>query len=289
MSKHIDQDNTSSHSLLDESSSTEASRKRARCEIQKQLTVRLMSGEIFEVDIFTMERVLELREAIAKSAGVSPARVKLLAGVEALEDTELLADLDASEVLATVSGFDPKDPETSANFLRNRLLETQGTVPAGIAEHIQCEPAHPITIKRISSELKTAHQRPGIAVEVVGDNIFHWKAIILGPADSPYENALFECHVLLPTNYPQKLPKVFFATPIYHCNVDTDGWMQWDPKATAEGWTVVSLLLLAISWMADPLLDCPANADAAMLYSSDRAAYEDRARQCASMHAALSL
>ena len=38
------------------------------------------------------------------------------------------------------------------------------------------------------------------------------KAIIVGPADTPYENGLFEFDIFLPADYPNVPPKVILTT-----------------------------------------------------------------------------
>jgi ubiquitin-conjugating enzyme E2 D/E len=208
----------------------------------------------------------------------------------------MLSELGEGEVTVILCGFDPKDPETSAHFLTHRLCEADGPIPEIVAgraasqKHIaeQRQDASALTIRRIQQEFKT-QQRPGIAVEMVDDNIFHWRALILGPADTPYASCVFECHVIIPSNYPVSAPEVYFATEIYHCNVDTEGWLQQDLVGWHAGWTIVSFLLLIVSLLADPVLECPANPEAAAMCRLDRAAYDVKAKECALEHAAISI
>ena len=47
--------------------------------------------------------------------------------------------------------------------------------------------------------------------------------MILGPKETPYENGLFLLYAQFPGDYPFKAPEVRFITPIYHCNMNSQG------------------------------------------------------------------
>lgn len=45
----------------------------------------------------------------------------------------------------------------------------------------------------------------------------------MGPKDTPYENGLFVLYAKFANDYPFKAPEVRFITPIYHCNMNSQG------------------------------------------------------------------
>lgn len=55
------------------------------------------------------------------------------------------------------------------------------------------------------------------------DNMHLMKALIEGPAGTPFEGGVFALNVSIPSSYPFGAPKISFETPIYHCNVSDTG------------------------------------------------------------------
>ena len=43
-------------------------------------------------------------------------------------------------------------------------------------------------------------------------DIFHWRAIFIGPEGTPYENGAFEAEIKFDTNYPKSPPSIKFKT-----------------------------------------------------------------------------
>ena len=80
-------------------------------------------------------------------------------------------------------------------------------------------------MQRIQRELNDFFKRPveGVHLEASETNIRHFKAIIAGPGDSPYQGGQFHLEIFCPEEYPMVPPKVLFRTNIYHPNIDKLG------------------------------------------------------------------
>jgi ubiquitin-conjugating enzyme E2 D/E len=81
-------------------------------------------------------------------------------------------------------------------------------------------------MKKIQRELKDIETNPPAdftAGVSSGGDLFHWSAMIFGPAGTPYQGGAFELDIHFPADYPFKAPTVKFVTKVYHCNVGADG------------------------------------------------------------------
>ena len=78
--------------------------------------------------------------------------------------------------------------------------------------------------KRLRKELESlkVNSDPLIHLQVKGENIREWVAIIRGPNDSPYQNYSFELAILAGTDYPLTPPSMKFITKCFHPNVHFD-------------------------------------------------------------------
>ncbi|XP_050236358.1 ubiquitin-conjugating enzyme E2-17 kDa [Mercurialis annua] len=136
--------------------------------------------------------------------------------------------------------------------------------------------------KRINKELKDLQRDPPASCSAgpVADDMFHWQATIMGPADSPFAGGVFLVSIHFPPDYPFKPPKVSFRTKVFHPNINSNGSIcldilkdQWSPALT------ISKVLLSIcSLLTDPNPDDPLVPEIAHMYKTDRAKYETTAR-----------
>ncbi|XP_024014704.1 ubiquitin-conjugating enzyme E2-16 kDa [Eutrema salsugineum] len=79
--------------------------------------------------------------------------------------------------------------------------------------------------KVISLQLKEVERKNNACFSTgpVGEDLYHWEAIITGPKGSPYENGVFKLDIHFPLDYPFVPPRVMFKTKVYHPNVNTYG------------------------------------------------------------------
>ena len=52
------------------------------------------------------------------------------------------------------------------------------------------------------------------------DNYFKWRASLCDPDDTSYANSIFYLEINFPEDYPNRVPEIYFITPIYHPNVN---------------------------------------------------------------------
>lgn len=87
------------------------------------------------------------------------------------------------------------------------------------------QPSDQARLKRILRELANIARNPldGVHVYPVQNRVDFWRIVLCGPNGSVYEGGTFLLYAVFPEKYPNAPPEIRFQTPIYHCNVTTDG------------------------------------------------------------------
>lgn len=121
----------------------------------------------------------------------------------------------------------------------------------------------------------------GVYASPVADNVMTWNAVIIGPADTPFEDGTFRLALQFDEQYPNKPPSVRFVSEMFHPNVYATGELcldilqnRWSPT-----YDVAAILTSIQSLLNDPNTASPANVEASNLYKEHRNQYVKRVRQ----------
>jgi len=148
-----------------------------------------------------------------------------------------------------------------------------------------------LALKRIAQEIKDLNENPVTncsAGPIDDKDLTKWRATIFGPEGTPYHGGVFYLDVQFPSDYPFKPPKMIFATPIYHCNINRSGGIcldilkdqQWSPALT------ISKVLLSIcSLLADPNPKDPLVPEIAELFVKNKEIHDANANEYTLKHA----
>jgi ubiquitin-conjugating enzyme E2 Z len=104
-------------------------------------------------------------------------------------------------------------------------------------------------LRRIISDIKEIRKNPlsahGIYYEHDDTDILKGRALIIGPADTPYADGFYLFKFQFPANYPHAPPKVEFCT--------SDGQTRFNPNLYRTGKVCLSILN---TWKGEPWSGC---------------------------------
>lgn len=125
--------------------------------------------------------------------------------------------------------------------------------------------------------------------------------MIIGPADTPFEDGTFRLVMQFEEQYPNKPPIVKFISKMFHPNVYATGELcldilqnRWSPTydvaavlTSIQSYVYLygmeernkSTLLTACSLLNDPNTGSPANVEASNLYKDNRKEYTKRVKE----------
>uniref|UniRef100_A0A6B2KXV2 UBC core domain-containing protein n=1 Tax=Arcella intermedia TaxID=1963864 RepID=A0A6B2KXV2_9EUKA len=143
--------------------------------------------------------------------------------------------------------------------------------------------------REILFQMKKLIQEPHPSIDIYPceSDISFWRMIIEGPSETPYENGVWLVYLLFPAGYPSEAPEVRFVTPIRHCNVNQYGKVCH--SIFTRNWTsdtsIHQLLSCVYGLMLTPETDDPLDTDLALLYFTEREAYNNAISQHVKKHA----
>ena len=116
-------------------------------------------------------------------------------------------------------------------------------------------------------------------VSYVNNDAKHWRVLVEGPPNTPYEEGLFTLDIQL-NQYPYKCPKICLVTKIFHMNITSKGTIC---LATTAEWNISSNIVDILNEFYE-LLMCPApedgiRDDAKQLFLSNQDLYNKTARE----------
>ena len=127
--------------------------------------------------------------------------------------------------------FAARPARAAPQLAAGRVLEVSIGVPLPGALPASSD-ATPGTVRRLMKEMASVAAADGRAWLHTGEgchlfpsqeNVLEWRALVEGPADSPFAGGTFALSVRVPQNYPLSPPTLRFVTPVYHCNVSDGG------------------------------------------------------------------
>jgi len=150
----------------------------------------------------------------------------------------------------------------------------------------------------LKNQLKELAKNPieGFSVGLQDDNIYNWRVMMKGPANTLYDGGWFPCTLAFPKDYPNKPPVMTFTTPgFWHPNVYKNGKVCISilheatedefnqEEKMSEKWRPIlgieAILVSVQSLLCDPNFSSPANVDASVQWKNSPQEYKKRIKK----------
>ena len=147
-------------------------------------------------------------------------------------------------------------------------------------------PAFRAVLRALAAYERDPH--PLLRVYPSDSTITFWMFTMTGPSGTAYEGGNFLGFVQFPDDFPSSPPVVRMLTPVYHCNVNSDGKVCHSvlDRNWSRDFSIRKVFDCIYGLMLAPDPDDPLDTNIAALYYADRAQYEKKARQCTADFAA---
>lgn len=148
----------------------------------------------------------------------------------------------------------------------------------------------PDVSKRLLQEMRKLQKAElgGITVHINNDNLTEFHATVEGPVNTPFEGGSFEVKLEIGEEFPQKPPKGYFLTKIFHPNVNFETGAIC-LSTLSQDWTedmgLDHLLLTVKCLLIEPNPESALNEEAGRLLLENYDDYFARAKLMTQVHA----
>ncbi|XP_073711258.1 uncharacterized protein [Misgurnus anguillicaudatus] len=202
-------------------------------------------------------------------------------------DISSITKLEDLVTIINTFGYDVKPEVKLPPQIDNKVTVTQNVLKKKIMESKNGRFLE--KDKRILEELKNLHLEPHPFCTVLPSetDFTFWKILMEGPPQTPYENGTFELYCSFGSEYPVKPPLMRFLTPVYHCNVNSEGRIChniFDQNYSAHI-TMREILDAIFGLLIAPEPEDPLDSILAEQFHSSKQKYEEEARKSTEKHA----
>lgn len=168
----------------------------------------------------------------------------------------------------------------------NRRNQDQESIPLGVSRTRDSS-------RRIMIEMKKLLKYPHPAIDIYPcceNDMGFWRLVLEGPDSTPYAQGTWLLYLKFPADYPALAPELRFVTPIFHCNINSQGKIchsildrNWTPDMQLS--TVFECIF---GLLLSPDTSDPLDSQNALLFYDDSGGYEGAIIERTKKHASRS-